>query len=403
MKPLFGLLVIALLGSTLYGCTSYTTPASSIANLTPFPSPAPQPTPDIGSLWGRYSSDVGDWLDLLRNGVAYYAAKRFGVERDTYSIERGQIVFSGPECNHAAGAYQWSMDQGFLQLTALNDPCPSRAGMLSDMLRRLPQQFPFAAVQWSKPINQAAIDHAAMDSAGNFYVTDGNGGFYKYNADGRPAAAWPNALTYTTGIAVNAAGDIYVANFDDATVHEFDPGGKPLRSWSVGGGTDGPSALAIDSQGNVYVVMRRVHDQYVDKYSATGTLLGSWADTGNGDGELGAGFKTGPEGITVDASANVYVADTLNNRIVKFDPNGKFLFSITGDGARFLFQPTTIAVDSKGNVYTISNQAIWKFSSAGDFLGEWFVPYAGNLLVDSKDNLWLIGQSIVKIAMGAAG
>ncbi len=403
MKSLFGLSVIALFGLSLYGCASFTTPASSIADLTPVPTPMPQPAADMQALWGRYASGVGDWLDLLGNGVAYYAARQFGVMRDTYSVQSGQIIFAGPECNHAAGAYQWSMDQGFLQLTAVNDPCPSRAGMLSDMLRRLPQQFPFAAVQWAKPTNQLMVDHAALDSAGNFYVTDGSGGFYKYNADGSTAAGWPNGLTYTTGIAVNHSGDIYVANFDDATVHEFDAGGNALRSWSVGGGTDGPSALALDSQGNVYVVMRRVHNQYVEKYSATGTLLGSWADTGNGDGELGAGFKTGPEGIAVDGAGNVYVADTVNNRIVKFDTNGKFLFNITGDGARSLFQPKTVAADSKGNVYTISNQAIWEFSEAGDFLGEWFIPYAGNLLVDSKNNLWLIGQSIVKIEMGAAG
>ncbi len=400
MKSLSGLSLCLLFALVLSGCRSYTTPASSIAYLTPVPTAAPRPTGDLPSLWGRYTYHTSHWLDLLGNGMAYYAAQPFMVMRDAYRITGNEIVFTGSECNHAAGTYDWTMDQGLLDLTRVSDPCSSRAGMLDNILRRLSQQFPFATVQWIRPLEVPGFDQAAVDKIGNLYVTDGKGSFYRYDANGGGSVAWSNALTNTTGIAVDSLGDIYVANFDDATVHEFDSGGQPLRSWPVGGGTDGPSALAIDAQGNVYVAMRRFHGYYLEKYSADGKLIRRWASGGNGDGEVGAGFRTGPESIAVDPAGDLYVADTVNDRLIKFDPNGAFLFNITGNGDRALFEPTTVAVDSKGNVYTVSDEAIWKFDSSGAFAGEWFTPYEGNLVIDGNDDIFLVGQAIVKVQLG---
>ncbi len=400
MRSLFGLSVCVFLTLFLSGCSHYTTPASSIANLTPVPTAIPLPTHDLPSLWGRYSYHASHSLDLLAGGIAYYAADPLGVMRDAYAVAGNEIIFTGTECDHAVGRYRWIFQQGLLDLSRVSDPCTSRAGMLGNVLRRLRQQFPFAAVQWSRPLEELSVAQATADSMGNLYMTDGNGGFYRYNASEGGTKGWPNALSHTTGIAVDQQGNIYVANFDDATVHEYDASGQPLASWSVGGGTDGPSALAMDAQGNIYVALRRFHGYYLEKYSASGKLIMRWASGGNGDGEVGAGFKTGPEGIAVDPSGNVYVADTVNDRLIKFDANGNFLFNITGDGSRALFEPATVAVDSQGNVYTLSDGAVWKFDSSGKFLGEWFTAYSGSLVIDSQDDIYLIGQAIVKVALG---
>ena len=405
MKSLIGLSACALLALFLSGCRTYTTPASSIANLTPVPTANvdPQPTQDLPSLWGRYSYHASHSLDLLGDGIAYYAAGPLAVMRDAYAVSGDEIVFAGSECDRATGTYRWTLEQGFLNLSTVSDPCPTREGMLGNVLRRLRQQYPYAAVQWMKPLNGAVADHAAADSMGNLYVTDGGSGFYKYDANGSPMASWANALSATTGIAVDNQGDIFVANFDDATVHEFDAKGQPVRSWSVGGGTDGPSALAVDSQGNVFVTLRRFHGHYVEKYSPDGHLLADWASAGNGNGEVGAGFKTGPEGVALDPSGNVYVADTVNGQLIKFDGNGKFLLNITGDGQQAMSRPRSVALDSKGNVYTISDGEIWKFDSSGAYLGQWFTPYEGSLVIGPQGSLYLVGQAIVKILLGAAG
>jgi tripartite motif-containing protein 71 len=72
------------------------------------------------------------------------------------------------------------------------------------------------------------------------------------------------------------------------------------------------------------------------------------------------------EGIAVDSSGNVYVADTNNNRIQKFDSNGRFLttWGSKGSGNGQFDYPGDIAVDSSGNVYVddINHDRVQKFN-----------------------------------------
>ena len=80
------------------------------------------------------------------------------------------------------------------------------------------------------------------------------------------------------------------------------------------------------------------------------SFVRTWGSEGTGDGQ----FKY-PEGIAIDSSGNVYVADNGNNRIQKFDSNGKFITKWgsdgTGDGQFDV--PDGIAIDSSGNVYVV--------------------------------------------------
>ncbi len=73
-----------------------------------------------------------------------------------------------------------------------------------------------------------------------------------------------------------------------------------------------------------------------------------WGSQGSGDGEF-----TNPVGAAVDSSGNVYVADTGNHRIQKFDTSGGFVIKWGSQGAgdgEFSY-PYGVAVDSSGNVY----------------------------------------------------
>ena len=73
--------------------------------------------------------------------------------------------------------------------------------------------------------------------------------------------------------------------------------------------------------------------------------------------------------IAVDSSGNVYVADTGNNRIQKFDDNGKFItkFGSFGSNDGELYQPLGISVDSARNVYVVDwgNKRIQVFAPKG--------------------------------------
>ena len=89
----------------------------------------------------------------------------------------------------------------------------------------------------------------------------------------------------------------------------------------------------------------------------------------------GAGQLSGPRGMTTDASGNAYVADSLNHRIVVFDPNGAVLrtFGTKGGGDGQLYEPSGVAVDSDGNIYVADtwNARIAKFTAEGTWIKSW--------------------------------
>jgi hypothetical protein len=115
----------------------------------------------------------------------------------------------------------------------------------------------------------------------------------------------------------------------------------------------------VDSTGNVYVADSG--NERIQKFDADGRFLTAWGSPGNSIGEF-----TQPFGVAVDSSGNVYVADYGNSRIQKFDAGGRFLttWGMFGDGDGEFNWPTGIAVDSSGNVYVADNgnERIQKFA-----------------------------------------
>jgi len=358
----------------------------------------------LSDLTGRYyfGGDTSFVVDLLPDGSVYIPDEPLPTVHDTYTVSGHQITFTGESCNNATGVYKWSLQQDVLQLALVNDTCTARSRIFTQTLKKLPQQFPYATiVSESKKFNQPDYNQSTLDSAGNFFTTDGMNGIYKYNPDGSLIQSW-TSLTYTVGVVVDNQGNIYVSNFDDATIHKLDPTGKELMSWKVDGGNVGPVGIDLDAQGNLYVALHRIHNHYVEKYSPDGKLLMAFAPgPGTLDGQIGAGDHSGPEELAVDPDGNIYVADHVNNRLVKFDASGNFLYNITGDGERMLSGPGNVNVDSKGNVYTEANGALWEFDSTGKYIGEWFLPRIGNIVIDSHNNIFLIDRSIMKIELPA--
>ena len=149
------------------------------------------------------------------------------------------------------------------------------------------------------------------------------------------------------------SGKVYVVDTNNHRVQVFTGEGEFLRSWGNEGSGEGqftfPQGIAVDTSGNVYVA-DTFNNSRVQKFTLDGDFLAKWGTLGSGNGQL-----SGPQGLAIDGLGNVYVADVDNNRVQVFSPDGTFLGKWGEYGrseGQFVF-PQDIAVDAMGNAYVL--------------------------------------------------
>jgi predicted membrane-bound mannosyltransferase/sugar lactone lactonase YvrE len=172
----------------------------------------------------------------------------------------------------------------------------------------------------------------AVDSKGNVYVTDtGNKRVVIFDGNGKFIAQFGSAgvdngqFDEPVGVAVDSEGKVYVNDTWNQRVQVFapDPTGMVytyLLSWQVSGWTsqslDNKPFLAVDAQNNVFLTDPEGYR--VLEFNQSGAFLQGWGDYSSGSDGLGL-----PVGIASDQQGHIWVADSANNLLLRFQPPAK--------------------------------------------------------------------------------
>src|SRR5712692_7423343 len=120
--------------------------------------------------------------------------------------------------------------------------------------------------------------------------------------------------------------------------------------WGSYGGPMTPNGVAVDSSGNLYIADAK--NYAIDKLARDGSFLASWGSQGTGPGHF-----NGPQGVALDSSGNVYVSDSVNNNIQKFTSSGTFIISWNSwNRTNVLKNPLGLSVNSTGFVYAVDQE-----------------------------------------------
>jgi uncharacterized protein (TIGR03663 family) len=181
-------------------------------------------------------------------------------------------------------------------------------------------------------------------------------------------------FAHPRGLAFGPDGDIYVADSDNHRIQRFNSAGEFLNVWgsfadilqgdAPAGTFNQPWDLAVGPDGSVYVADTWNHR--IQRFSAEGQFISMWGFFGQA--EAPDAFW-GPRAVEVDAEGNVHVTDTGNKRIVVFTADGQFLnqFGEVGFSPGQFDEPVGLALAEDGSLYIADtwNQRIQKYDFSG--------------------------------------
>jgi sugar lactone lactonase YvrE len=240
------------------------------------------------------------------------------------------------------------------------------------------------------------------------------------SADGTGGSA---RFSNPSNIAVDAAGNLYVVDSGNQTVRKITPAGVVTTlagTAGMKGDADGvgtaarfnqPWGIAVDAAGNVYVA--DTQNYLIRKITPTGTvttLAGTRGMRGRADGDRATASFLGPRGLTVDTAGNLYITDWYGppapmlaetSTLIRKVTQGGAVSTVAGnisngpDAAAFT-DTHTIAVDSVGNAYVAAHQNIRKISPQGAVStvvdSAQFTSLQG-VAVDGEGNLFVADES----------
>ncbi|QMW00872.1 NHL repeat-containing protein [Spirosoma foliorum] len=291
-----------------------------------------------------------------------------------------------------------------------------------------------------------------VDDSGNLYISEqsagiirkistsgiittvaGNGRSDPFEAgDGGPATA--ASLIGPTGIALDAAGNLYIADFYNNRIRKVSTSGiittvagDGNRNFNGDGGVAtraslyNPTGVAVDAAGNIYIADQgNCRIRKIDANGIITTIAGNNSRGFSGDGGVAtAASLNNPTSVIVDEYGNIYITDSVNQRVRRVSTDG-IITTVVGNGLRrstgdgglateaSLNNPVSTAFDNNGNLYIAlqDGHQIRKVSSDGiitTVAGNGYISFSGDgglatsaslynpfgVTTDSSDNLYI--------------
>jgi sugar lactone lactonase YvrE len=190
----------------------------------------------------------------------------------------------------------------------------------------------------------------------------------RFTAAGGFVTSWGFPAGYLgspNGVAIDGSGNVFVTDYELNRVYKFTNAGALVISWAT---AQQPVDVVVDGSGNVLVLA--LGGQQLQKFTNDGVFLGTIGSAGSGPGQ----FQY-PEGLALDASGRIYVAD-FSRRILRFLPDGSFDMEFTTPAS-----PLDMAVGPDGNIYVITGDLnqIYQYSPSGVLLSTFSSPVGMDL------------------------
>ena len=262
----------------------------------------------------------------------------------------------------------------------------------------------------------------ALDSANNIYIGDaGNNRIQKFNSSGAfllgigagyngvPGAIGSSGtgsgqFNFPHDVFVDGSGAIYVGDENNNRVQKFSASGGFLFGIGAGyngvpgavgsGGTSNgqfssPAGTVVDGSGNIFVV--DTNNKRVEKFNSSGGYLSQFGNPLAGNGQLSA-----PAGLALNGGT-LYVADAGDNTVQLFDTTGKYQFQFGGVGSGsglFSNGPYGIALDSNGYVFAADRSpgSIQQFDGLGGFINQ-FSIFNNDLTIGTNGVIYVSDSS----------
>ena len=275
----------------------------------------------------------------------------------------------------------------------------------------------------------------ACDASGNVYIADSSanvvrkmtpqGGLTTFAGTGTAAYAGDEAaatlarLSNPYGVSVDAAGNVYISDTGNNVVRNVDTkgiirtlAGNNLNSNygllgdggpATSAGLSYPQGAGVDSDGNLYIC--DLANNRIRKVTTDGiihTAVGGGAASGGDGGPAASAQLNGPYGVAVDNSGDLFIAESLSNKVRKVAPDGTIATiagngtqGSSGDGGPALqaefYMPWGIAADNRGNVFVgdFRNAEVRKVDASGKITLFTGTGYVAGLAFDAAGNLYI--------------